>query len=165
MSELQKTNLHLFPNSPKGCSSFASVIMCIIFLGLVSSQAYGRELRYDENTEVKVKGKVVDCKKSNTYLGFNCFLLKTKNRVYRVLTAPCWYKHQSNIKKIKKNTPVVVIGSKFFGRDGSLCLLAKSIKLLPSGPRFVFWDKENNPIWGSYRRAKSSCMRIFFQPH
>ncbi len=143
------------------CSPLILASLLLIFSGLVYSQAHARELRYDENTEVKVKGKIIDCHLS-TYFGFNCFLLKTKYRVYRVLTTPHWYKHQTDIL-FKENSPVIVVGSKFFGKDGSLCLLAKSVNLLPSGPRLVLWDKENNPVWGTYRRAGSSCMRIFFQ--
>ncbi len=133
----------------------------LILLSAISSQTFARELRYDENTEVKVKGKIIDCHLP-TYFGFNCFLLKTKYRVYRVLTTPHWYKHQTDIL-FKENSPVIVVGSKFFGRDGSLCLLAKYVNVLPAGPRLVLWDKENNPVWGTYRKAGSSCMRIFFQ--
>jgi len=145
------------------CPPMILASFLLIIVSTITSQVFAQELRYDENTEVKVKGKIIDCKLP-TYCGFNCFLLKTKYRVYRVLTTPRWYKHQTN-KIFKKNSPVIVVGSKFYGRDGSLCLLAKYVNVLPSGPRLVLWDKENNPVWGTYKKSSSSCMRIFFQGH
>ncbi len=147
------------------CVSGRKTVSCITLLSSVFVLAVGlclaADTGYDENTEVLVKGKIqhLDTK---TCKGLQSFLLNSRGRAYIVLTGPAWF-----VREIGLNVPVgadvEVIGSKFYGRDGSLYLLARSIRFLPDGYTVLLRDRSCKPVWNkSGRNQSSSCMKIFY---
>jgi len=127
-----------------------------------AGQAVATEAGYDENTEIVVTGKIRQ-NQVQPYMGYRCFVLQAPGTTYTVLTAPQWFAlHVGLIPQI--GAEVEVVGSKFYGVDGSLCLLARSLKFLRSGQTIVFRDKSCKPVWQSSDCPESSCMRIFYTP-
>ena len=129
-----------------------------IFQLLAVSTAISQQIGYDENTEIVVKG-IVQKEAAHPYRGLANFFLKTQWKIFRVLTAPGWYMREASVK-LKKGQQVEVIGSKFYGLDGSLCLVAKTIRILPQGKIIRFRDSLARPIWTEMNK-KNSCMKIF----
>ena len=129
------------------CLMVASAVSCL-------AQVAG----YDENTEIMVRG-TVQRPSAAPYLGLFNFYLKSDWKIFKVLTAPPWFVKRSDFS-LKPRQDVEVIGSKFYGPDGTLCILAKSVKLLPSGKVVSFRDPVARPVWYKHR-CPLSCMRIF----
>lgn len=138
------------------------IIISIFLVNFLTiSIAAAQKVGYDENTEIAVKG-VVQKEVAHPYKGLSNFFLKTQWRIFRVLTAPSWYIKETAIS-LKKGQEVEVVGSKFYGPDGSLCLVAKSIRLLPEGKVIRFRDDLARPVWSDYVEKKNSCMKIFLR--
>ena len=138
-----------------------AILISLSFLHIltIASTVNAQKIGYDENTEIVVKG-TVQKKATHPYKGLANFFLKTKWRIFRVLTAPNWYMKEASIK-FKKGQQVEVIGSKFYGPDGSLCLIAKSIRILPQGKVVRFRDSLARPVWTDMNEKENSCMKIF----
>lgn len=135
-------------------------IAAVFSVMLSASLVYAEKIGYDENTEVVVKG-VVQNEAKTPYKGYSNFFLKTNWKIYRVLTAPNWYLKRNSLK-FQKGQKVKVVGSKFYGPDGSLCIVAKSVHLFPQGKIIRFRDTLSRPIWSEEFGKKNSCMKIFF---
>ncbi len=138
------------------------VCICIIFLNYSLSLAgHYPGPGYDDNTEIAVTG-IVKANSSHLYKGFSNFFLKTKRRIFRVLTAPSWYV-QNNPIDIEAGEEVEVVGSKFYGHDGSLCIMAKTIRSLKRSQTIRLRDRFSRPIWSEGFNEKNSCMKIFMR--
>ncbi len=137
-------------------------VMALSLLALAAGAVYGDETGYDENTEVIVRGQISQAD-AKTYKGLQSFLLKTRGRVFRVLTGPEWFVREVGLR-LPVGLQVEVVGSKFYGHDGSLYLLARSIRYLPQGYTVQLRDRSCNPVWSETSRRKSSCMKIFYHP-
>lgn len=129
-------------------------------MGVVNVQ--GNQAGYDENTEVIVRGKVRSSEgKDLSYRGLQCFLLESRGRLFRVLTGPKWFVTEVGLK-LPAGHCVEVVGSKFYGSDGALYLIARSIRYLPQGYAVELRDRTCKPVWSDSTRKRSSCMKIFY---
>lgn len=117
---------------------------------------------YDENTQVVVSGKVKHvAPKHNS--GLSCITIKSHSKQYQILTAPGWYARKVGIN-FMPGSEIQVVGSKFYGVDGNIYLMARSIKSLSSGRYIALRDKECQPLWQVQENKGRSCMRIFYHP-
>jgi hypothetical protein len=135
-------------------------ILAILLLTNINS-ARANNIGYDENTEIVVRGIIKQCA-VRPYMKLQCFTLQTRNRIFKVIVAPQWYLRRIKLE-LDSGVNVEVVGSKFFGRDGSLCLSARSMKFLSSGRNIVFRDGSCRPVWQNSCLRESSCIRIFYQ--
>jgi hypothetical protein len=143
--------------------NFSRAICFVLITIIVSASARAacaRETGYDENTEIVVNGKIRQTL-AGPYLGFQCFIVQTKSKCFHVLTAPHWFARHVGLNP-KIGTEVEVVGSKFFGVDGSLYLLAKSLTFVESGRQIMLRDKTCKPVWIGAGSRESSCLRIFY---
>ncbi|MGB9712019.1 MAG: hypothetical protein ACP5J5_04675 [Dissulfurimicrobium sp.] len=138
-------------------------IFCVVFFLFISTRliAHGfQEIGYDENTEITIKGKVVNASFVQV-MGLECMLVKSKNCLFRVLIAPMWFIKQTGFSP-RDGDAVEIRGSKFFGEDGAVYLLSRSIKFTPKGRVYILRDKECRPVWCAKGVGESSCLRIFY---
>ena len=141
-----------------------SLLALLAILALPASvSAGGLVPGYDENTEVIVKGKVIE-PKAFSFRGLNCLQMESRGRTLYVVTAPEWYLKRLNLK-LASGTHIQVVGSKFYGKDGAIYIVARSVKTLPSGRSIQFRDSKCRPVWAKEKIKKSSCMKIFYSPN
>lgn len=115
---------------------------------------------YDENTEIIVSGTVL--KSSSCELrGLRCFTMESRSRVFHVVTAPAWFLKRIHLN-LRPGAIIRVVGSKFYSSEGFLCLMAKSLKNIPTGRNIQFRDSKCKPVWNRQAIKRSSCMKIFF---
>ena len=99
---------------------------------------------FDTNTVGEVSGRVGIFFKPE--VGPVRFQLVTDRETYVVLTSPPWYWNEIQFK-ISEGTEIIVRGSKSFGKDGNLYIVAQEIRIPFSGQCFVFRRKEGIPLW------------------
>ena len=99
---------------------------------------------FDLNTVGEVRGKASHF--SHRGRGPVYFLLASERELYTILTSPPWYWEENNIK-IAEGAEVLVNGSKSFGKDGKLYIIAQELRITSSGQHFVFRGKEGAPLW------------------
>ena len=145
---------------PKAAYSSFFFLFAILLL-TNANPAYARCIGYDENTEIVVRGTIKQCS-ARPFMKLQCFTLQSKSRIFRVIVAPQWFVRRIGLK-LDNGVNVEVVGSKFFGKDGCLCLSARSIKFLSSGRNIVLRDRSCKPIWQNSCLRESSCLRIFYQ--
>ncbi len=140
-----------------------AILTVVTFTLLVGAVYAGQDVvGYDENTEIIVSGTVLKpggCE----FRGLKCFVMESNSRSFRVITAPRWFVERIHMK-LSPGMTVRVVGSKFYGTDGCLYLVARSVKSLPSGRNIQFRDKNCRPVWSRRAIKRSSCMKIFFIP-
>ena len=140
-------------------------LLCMTLLLLsIPLRLYAKDIQdvgYDENTEITIKCKVVKMAPTLPATGFQSIFVKSGERIFRVFTAPLWFLRQIGLN-LKDGDKAEIVGSKFFSEDGVLCLLARSIKLHPSGHIYLLRDKSCRPIWHTKGACESSCLRIFY---
>ncbi len=142
-------------------ASFTSYVCLFSILVLANVPfAYANNMGYDENTEVVVRGTVRRTMMS-PYMRLQCFTFQSGSRTFRVIVAPRWIVKRMGLR-FYNGIKIEVVGSKFFCRDGQLCLLARSLKFLRSGRRVVLRDKTCRPIWQDLSLRNSSCLHIFY---
>lgn len=145
---------------PKAAYSSFFVLFTILLLTNTNS-AHAGSIGYDENTEIVIRGTIKQCA-ARPYMKLQCFTLQSGSRIFRVIVAPRWFVGRIALK-LNDGEDVKVVGSKFFGRDGCLCLLARSIRFLSSGRNVVLRDRSCKPVWQNSCLRESSCLRIFYQ--
>jgi hypothetical protein len=145
---------------PKAAYSSFFFLFAILLLTNANS-AHARSIGYDENTEIVVRGTIKQCA-ARPYMKLQCFTLQSGSRIFRVIVAPRWFVRRIELK-LNNGVDVEVVGSKFFGRDGCLCLLARSLRFLSSGRNIVLRDGTCKPVWQNSCLRDSSCLRIFYQ--
>jgi hypothetical protein len=153
-------NVHRVIDPKAAYSSF--FFLFIILLLTNTDFAHAGSIGYDENTEIIIRGTIKQCA-AGPYMKLQCFHLQTRSRIFRVIVAPRWFVRRIELK-LNNGEDVEVVGSKFFDRDGCLCVLARSIRFLPSGRNIVLRDKSCKPVWQNSCVRESSCIRIFYQP-
>ena len=142
-------------------ASFTPHVFLFAILLLANAPfAYANNMGYDENTEVVVRGTIRQSLMS-PYMRFQCFSLQSGSRNFRVIIAPRWIVKRMGLR-FYKGIKIEVVGSKFFCRDGRLCILTRSLKFLPSGRNVVLRDKTCRPIWQDLSLRNSSCLHIFY---
>ncbi len=145
---------------PKAAYSSFFFVFAILLLANANS-AHAMSIGYDENTEIVIRGTIKQCA-ARPYMKLQCFTLQSGSRIFRVIVAPRWFVRRIELK-LNDGEEVKVVGSKFFGRDGCLCLLARSIRFLSSGRNVVLRDRSCKPVWQNSCLRESSCIRIFYQ--
>ncbi len=145
---------------PKAAYSSLFFLFAILLLTNANS-AHAISIGYDENTEIVIRGTIKQCA-ARPYMKLQCFTLQSGSRIFRVIVAPRWFVRRIALK-LNDGEHVKVVGSKFFGRDGCLCLLARSIKFLSSGRNVVLRDRSCKPVWQNSCVRESSCIRIYYQ--
>ncbi len=109
---------------------------------------------YDENTEVSLKGVVVEIGTYNTRMRGPVILkIENNKKIYYVVTSPKWYLLQEGIDFLS-NSRVEVIGSKYFGRDGNLYIIGREIRDLETGRLIILRDLQYRPIWKGHRMLR-----------
>lgn len=134
-----------------------TLISAIITL-LCGTAVLASEVGYDENTEIVVTGTVKDTS-AGTYGGMECFTLKSRSRLFTVITGPKWFIRQRGLL-LKSGVEMQVVGSKFYGIDGRLYLVARSLKPVIAGHQVMLRDKDCKPLWRDSGVKSSSCMHI-----
>jgi hypothetical protein len=99
---------------------------------------------FDLNTVGEVQGRASHF--SRPEKGPVRFHLATDRELYTVLTSPAWYWHENQVK-ISEGTEVFVRGSKSFGKDGKLYIVAQELRIPSSGQYFYFRGKDGIPLW------------------
>ncbi len=145
---------------PKAAYSSFFFLFAILLLTNANS-AHAMSIGYDENTEIVIRGTIKQCA-ARPYMKLQCFTLQSGSRIFRVIVAPRWFVGRIALK-LNDGEDVKVVGSKFFGRDGCLCLLARSIRFLSSGRNVVLRDRSCKPVWQNSCVRESSCIRIYYQ--
>lgn len=113
---------------------------------------------YDENTEIVVTGLIKNAS-AGSYGGLECFTLESRSRVFTVITGPRWFVRQRGLL-LKQGVEMQVVGSKFYGLDGRLYLVARFLKPVIAGHRVMLRDKTCKPLWRDSGVKGSSCMHI-----
>ena len=142
---------------------FVTLTLFFTILTLIgSAYADADYVGYDENTEIIVSGTVIKTSGCE-FRGLECFVMESNSRSFHVITGPRWFVERIHMK-LSPGMTIRVVGSKFYGTNGSLYLVARSVKPLPSGRNIQFRDKNCRPVWSKRVIKRSSCMRIFFVP-
>lgn len=130
-----------------------SLMLCTLFLSffIYSSVHAGSDIKegYDENTELRVKGKIAEImpwKKGPLVLK----LLATGNKTYALITAPPWYLNQQNIS-FSPGIEIEVIGSKYIDSDGAPYIIGSQIIFPATGNILPLRDAACRPIWGKHK--------------
>ncbi len=103
---------------------------------------------YDENTEITVRGVIMDAGRETR--GPLILRVQHAGRTYLIVTAPPWYLMQESAL-YGKGMEIEARGSKYFGNDGNVYLLAKEIRDMPGGRVTVMRDKQYRPLWHGRR--------------
>jgi len=139
------------------------VLVVSVFLFASALSCFAQDVvGYDENTEIIATGtilKIDGCQ----FRGLRCFVMQSNSRKLNVITAPEWFLERLHIK-LRPGYEIRVVGSKFYGTDGALYLVARSIKSLPNGRHIQFRDSKCRPVWSKRTIKRSSCMKIFYTP-
>ncbi len=138
-----------------------SVVISIVAISIVAGVATASLASgpgYDENTEIVVTGIVKDTS-AGRYGGLECFTLESRSRLFIVITGPQWFLHQRGLL-LKSGVEMQVVGSKFYGVDGNLYLVARSLMPVVAGHQVMLRDKSCKPLWRDSGVKGSSCMHI-----
>lgn len=120
------------------------LVFCVFPAGADEDQLEG----YDENTEFLVQGRVERVQEKMR--GPVIVRLSRKDKIYSVVTAPSWYLRDIGIN-LQPGTPLEVTGSKYFGRNGTVYIIAKKITELKTGREFYFRNSSHKPHWRGMR--------------
>ncbi len=145
-------------HSQLGLPTILSIILFSLFSFLpINRQVYAEEKHiileesgihypggFDLNTVGEVQGRGSHFSRPGR--GPVHFLLTTDREVYTVLTSPPWYWEDNHIK-ISVGNEVFVRGSKSFGRDGKLYIVAQEVRIPSTGQTFYFRGKDGAPLW------------------
>lgn len=111
---------------------------------------------YDENTEVTIKGTVLDLPQQAR--GPVILRVKSGTKIHQVMTGPRWYLMREGIT-VQAGHNISVTGSKFTSRDGSVYVVAKRIQNTDTGKEYLFRDGTCNPLWMGHGRGKGRMGR------
>lgn len=98
---------------------------------------------YDENTEVTLRGTVRDVLRMR---GPVVLRMAFQDRVYNVVTAPPWFLMRENIS-FQQGDELEVTGSKTYGKDGQIYIVARRLKELKTGREFPLRNGLCYPLW------------------
>ncbi len=108
---------------------------------------------YDENTEIAITGVIAHV---GVYKrGPVVLRVITDTKTYHVVIAPRWYLTQEGIA-FASGEKIEVTGSKYYAKDGSLSLIAHSIKIAGRTTVLSFRDGACNPLWMKHRHGRFS---------
>lgn len=129
-------------------SKIKNQIFLIIFISFIASISFAQDEIttdvYDENTEITIKGEILDVIKP--VRGPLVIKVKTENRIYNVVTAPIWYINRYNLD-FKVGDRIEITGSKLISRNGELYIITRQCKCKGSQNTFIFRDEFLRPLW------------------
>ncbi|MFZ5997164.1 MAG: hypothetical protein ACOYW7_06715 [Nitrospirota bacterium] len=99
---------------------------------------------YDENTEITIRGKITEIIQERR--GPVIVRLKSGNKTYAVVTAPSWHLESERVT-FTPGSEIEVRGSKYFGRDGALYIIARHLNDLATGRVITLRDSSCKPMW------------------
>jgi hypothetical protein len=103
---------------------------------------------YDENTEMNVKGIIREVGSKGMH---GPLIVKIANgKAYYIVTAPAWYLRTEKIN-FQVDSHVEITGSKYFGKDGQLYVIARKIKDTTTGKEIFLRDSRCMPMWHGMR--------------
>lgn len=134
----------------------SAAMMTVVFLGLPNLSAAALEPGegYDENTEITVRGTVRESLEE--VRGPVILRIAHGERTYNVITAPRWYLRMENIC-FERGLEAEVTGSKVFASDGTLYIIARTVRVMKTGAEIVFRDNSLRPLW--HRHMRNHMMR------
>lgn len=103
---------------------------------------------YDENTEVTIKGTVIEIMREMR--GPLIVKIRAGNKNYNVVTAPPWYLLREGIS-FNPDSELEITGSKYFSKDGSLYIIGRQIKNPATGGIILLRDSYCRPLWRGSR--------------
>ncbi len=103
---------------------------------------------YDENTEISIKGAVIDI--LSGMRGPVIIKIKTDSKTPNVVIAPKWYLSRIALE-LEIGSTVEITGSKYFARDGNLYIIARLIKDPEKGRTVILRDVHYKPLWRGRR--------------
>lgn len=126
-----------------------TLLLIALILSTISISQAETEITegYDENTEITIKGTIVEV--IHGIKGPVILKMRTGIKVYNVVTAPRWYLVRSAIV-FDKDIPLEVTGSRYFAADGNLYIIARHLKNLRTGQTIFFRDSFCRPLWGRH---------------
>lgn len=121
-------------------------VAILFFLLLFHSSATAGEPGegYDENTEITIKGMITSVAKG--VRGPVVLKLSHGERPYSVVTSPPWYLERNNIT-FQEGSEIEVTGSKYFGENGTLYMIARKIREVKTGREILLRDTLCRPMW------------------
>ncbi len=105
---------------------------------------------FDPNTVGAVQGKVSHFTRPEK--GPVHFQLASDRETFTVLASPAWYWNDSHLK-ISEGTEVIIRGSKSYGKDGRLYIVAEEIRLPSTGQAVSFRESNGSPLWKGSGRS------------
>jgi len=103
---------------------------------------------YDENTELTIKGMITEV--AGGMRGPVVLRLSYGGKPYSVVTAPPWYLKRNGIM-FQEGLEIEVTGSKYFGENGTLYLIARKIREVKTGREIFLRDARCKPMWHGMR--------------
>ena len=117
---------------------------------------------FDPNTVGAVQGKASHFTRPEK--GPVHFQLSSGRETFTVLASPAWYWNDSQLK-VSDGTEVIVRGSKSYGKDGRLYIVAEEIRLPASSQAVSFREPNGSPTVEGLRtflRGRIRGIRFFF---
>jgi len=105
---------------------------------------------FDPNTVGVAQGKVSHFTRPEK--GPVHFQLASGRETFTVLASPNWYWNDSQLK-VSDGTEVVIRGSKSYGKDGRLYIVAEEILLPATGQAVSFRAPNGSPLWKGSGRS------------
>jgi hypothetical protein len=105
---------------------------------------------FDPNTVGAVQGKASHFTRPEK--GPVYFQLASGRETFTVLASPAWYWNDSQLK-VNDGTEVIVRGSKSYGKDGRLYIVAEEIRLPASSQAVSFREPNGSPLWKGSGRS------------
>lgn len=119
---------------------------------------------YDPNTELILEGRVLsNTGRTPAYTNKTELLpLVIHHRLLFVITGPSWYSKRLGLY-LKKGQRVRVVGSKVYGPDGRIYIIARKIMVRKKGKvkYYIFRDERYVPLWW---KGKESKKRLYPLP-
>jgi hypothetical protein len=105
---------------------------------------------FDPNTVGAVQGKASHFTRPEK--GPVHFQLSSGRETFTVLASPAWYWNDSQLK-VGDGTEAIVRGSKSYGKDGRLYIVAEEIRLPATGQTASFREPNGSPLWKGSGRS------------
>lgn len=101
---------------------------------------------FDLNTVGEIQGKATHFSRPGKGPVRFQLITDRDREPYTVLTSPPWYWDEKQVK-ITEGAEVLVRGSKSFGKDGYLYIVAQEVRIPLTGQSFYFRGKDGKPLW------------------
>ncbi|WP_203472269.1 hypothetical protein [Dissulfurispira thermophila] len=136
---------------------FKTVLIAVFLFSIVSFSYAETEITegYDENTEMTIKGTVIEIMQGMR--GPVILKLKTGAKIYSIVTAPQWYLSRNGIN-FTVGDVLEVTGSKYFRKDGNMYIISRRIKDFETGNVNILRDSYCKPLWGGGHRMHNRWM-------